>query len=139
MAQGHGISWLRVRFSLEKMKYLFIFKFLFLWCRTKARRCSATPYAMHPEPGRKWGTECLNSRFPLPTMLCTGYSVKLKKKYSYKWKQSVTNNSRIPSARGVRELHFNFEQICSCKKKYTFLGLLVLLLFHFRFTFSHVI
>ena len=27
--------------------------------------------------GRKWGTECLNTRFPLPTLLCAGYSVKL--------------------------------------------------------------
>ena len=27
--------------------------------------------------GRKWGTECLNTRFPLPTLLCAEYSVKL--------------------------------------------------------------
>ena len=32
-----------------------------------------------PEFGRKWGTECLNTRFPLPTLQCAGYSVKLKK------------------------------------------------------------
>ena len=38
---------------------------------------SATQHAMHPEFGRKWGTECLNTRFPLPTLLCAGYSVKL--------------------------------------------------------------
>ena len=24
-----------------------------------------------------WETECLNARFPLPTLLCAGYSVKL--------------------------------------------------------------
>ena len=27
----------------------------------------------------KWGTECLNTRFPLPTPVYAGYSVKLKK------------------------------------------------------------
>ena len=30
---------------------------------------SATQHAMPPEFGRKWGTECLNTRFPLPTLL----------------------------------------------------------------------
>ena len=29
---------------------------------------------------RKWGTECLNTRFPLHTLLCMGYSVKLREK-----------------------------------------------------------
>ena len=38
---------------------------------------SATQHAMPPEFGRKWGTECLNNRFPLPTLLYAGYSVKL--------------------------------------------------------------
>ena len=33
---------------------------------------SATQHAMPPEFGRKWGTECLNTKFPLPTLLCTG-------------------------------------------------------------------
>ena len=32
---------------------------------------------MPAELGGKWGTECLNTRFPLPTVLCAGYSVKL--------------------------------------------------------------
>ena len=32
---------------------------------------------MPPNFGRKWGTECLNTRFPLPILLCAGYSVKL--------------------------------------------------------------
>ena len=35
---------------------------------------------MPPEIGGKWGMECLNTRFPLPTLLCAGYSVKLKNK-----------------------------------------------------------
>ena len=38
---------------------------------------SATQHAMPPEFGRKWGTECLNTRFPLPNQLYAGYSVKL--------------------------------------------------------------
>ena len=41
---------------------------------------SATQHAMPPESGRRWGTECLNTRFPLHTLHCTGYSVKLIKK-----------------------------------------------------------
>ena len=36
-----------------------------------------TQHAMPPEHGKKWETECLNTRFPLPTLLCAGYSVKL--------------------------------------------------------------
>ena len=38
---------------------------------------SATQHAMPSEFGREWGTECLTTRFPLPTLLCAGYSVKL--------------------------------------------------------------
>ena len=38
---------------------------------------SATQYVLLSELGGKWGTECLNTRFPLPTPLCAGYSVKL--------------------------------------------------------------
>ena len=32
---------------------------------------SATQHAMPPELDGKWGTECLNTRFPLPTLLPT--------------------------------------------------------------------
>ena len=38
---------------------------------------SATEYTMPPELGGKWATEYLNTRLPLPTLLCAGYSVKL--------------------------------------------------------------
>ena len=38
---------------------------------------SATQHAMPPEFDRKWGTECRNTRFPLFTLLCAEYSVKL--------------------------------------------------------------
>ena len=64
---------------LEEMKYLlkFIFLFFALVSRQSAALSSATQYAMPPESSRKWGTECLNTRFPLPTLLCAGYNVKL--------------------------------------------------------------
>ena len=39
---------------------------------------SATQHAIPPEFGRKWETECLNTKYPLPIPLCAGYSVKLK-------------------------------------------------------------
>ena len=61
-----------------RKKGIFVYIYIFissLWCR--AALSSATQNAMPPELGGKWGTECLNTRFPLPTMLCAGYSVKL--------------------------------------------------------------
>ena len=39
---------------------------------------------MSSEFGGKWGTECLNTKFPLLTLLSAGYSVKLKKKTIHK-------------------------------------------------------
>ena len=52
-----------------------------LWCRGKSAALnSATQHVIPPEFGRKWGTECLNTKFPLPTLLCAEYSVKLKKR-----------------------------------------------------------
>ena len=51
--------------------------FFALMSRLSAALSSATQHAMPPEFGRKWGTECLKTRFPLPTLLCAGYSVKL--------------------------------------------------------------
>ena len=35
--------------------------------RLSAALSSATQHAMPPELGGKWGTMCLNYRFPLPT------------------------------------------------------------------------
>ena len=37
----------------------------------------ATQHATPLEFGIKWGTECLNTRFPLRTLLCARYRVKL--------------------------------------------------------------
>ena len=51
------------------------FHFFALVSRLSAALSSATQHPMPPEFGRKWGTECVNTRFPLPTLLCAGYSV----------------------------------------------------------------
>ena len=63
---------------------IFIYIYIIIsstWCRGKsAALSSATQHAMPPEFGGKWETECLNTRFPRPTLLCAGYSVKMKKK-----------------------------------------------------------
>ena len=48
--------------------------------RQSAALSSTTEHAMPPELDGKCGTECLNTRFPLPTLLCAVYSVKLIKK-----------------------------------------------------------
>ena len=53
------------------------FHFFALVSRQSAALRSATQHAKPPEFGRKLETECLNTRFPLPTLLCAGYRVKL--------------------------------------------------------------
>ena len=53
------------------------FHFIALVSRTSAALSSATQHTMPSEFGRKWGTECLNTEFLLPTLQCAGYSVKL--------------------------------------------------------------
>ena len=50
------------------------FHFFALVSRQSAALSSATQHTMPPESGRKWGMEYLNTRFPLPTLLCAGYS-----------------------------------------------------------------
>ena len=59
---------------------IFIYIYIFissLWCRGEsAALSSATQHAMPPEIGRKWGTECLNTRFPGSLYLpCCVYKV----------------------------------------------------------------
>ena len=72
-------NWLWVRSPLEEVKYLL--KFLFPFFRSGVEDKHGVEFcsqlAMYPEFGRKWGTECFNIRFPLPTLQCAGYSVKL--------------------------------------------------------------
>ena len=58
--------------------YLFLhFHFVALVSRQSAALSSATEHAMPLEFDGKWGTECHNTRFLLPTLLCAKYSVKL--------------------------------------------------------------
>ena len=52
------------------------YHFFALVLKQSATWSSATQHAMPPEFVRKWGTECLNTRFPLPILLCAVYSVK---------------------------------------------------------------
>ena len=101
MAQRHEVLIRLVVGSmpLEEMKYLlkFIFPFFALVSRLSAALSSGTQHAIPPEFGRKWGTECLNTRFPLPTLLCAGYSVKLilKKRNNYLFQYSTLTNKHI--------------------------------------------
>ena len=73
------IDCLWVRSPLEEVKYLFTFisSFRRSGVKQSAALSSATQHTMPSELGGKWGTECLNTRFPLPTLLCARYSVKL--------------------------------------------------------------
>ena len=61
------------------MKYYLnlYFQFFALVSMQSAALSSATQHAMPPDFGEKWGMEYLTTRFPLPTLLCAGYSVKL--------------------------------------------------------------
>ena len=70
-------NWLWFRSSLEEMKYLLklYFYFFALVSRQSAAVSSETQHAMPSEFGRKWGTECLNTRFPLSIPLGAGYSM----------------------------------------------------------------
>ena len=49
--------------------FIYIYILIFtLWYRGEgAAMSSATQYAIPPEIGGKWGMECLNTGFPLPT------------------------------------------------------------------------
>ena len=80
VVQGHKVcckrDWLWIRSPLEEVKYLY-FHFYALMSKQSVALSSATKHAMPPEFGRKWGTECLITSFPLPTLLYAGYSVKL--------------------------------------------------------------
>ena len=75
--QGHSvpINMTGCTSGIEIFIYILISS---LWRRGKTQRfTSATQHAMPPEFGGKWGTDCLYTRFPLPILLCAGYSVKL--------------------------------------------------------------
>ena len=50
------------------------FHFFALVSRQSPALSFATQHAMPAESGRKWRTVCLNTKFPLPTLLCAGHS-----------------------------------------------------------------
>ena len=60
--------------GLEEVKYLFKFIFSLLCSGVEqgAVLSSTTEQAMSPEFGGKWETECLNTKSPLPSLLCAG-------------------------------------------------------------------
>ena len=98
-AQSEPVSWLVVGSIPTRGNEIFIYIYVFIsshWCRGEsAALSSATQHAMPPEIGKKWGTECLNTRFPLPTLLRAGYSVKLIIKYTYLRTFSRSNQQSI--------------------------------------------
>ena len=53
------------------------FHFLALLSRQSVALGSAIQQAMPLEFGGEWVTECLNTKFPMPTLLCARYIVKL--------------------------------------------------------------
>ena len=69
-------KWLWVQSPREEMKYLL--EFLFLHFGVKAKRDVEFRHLMPSEFGGMWGKHYRNTRLPLPTLLCAGYSVKLK-------------------------------------------------------------
>ena len=82
-AQNVTVKLTSCRFDPHSRKlnvYLHLyFHFFAVVSRQSAALSSATQHAMPPEFGRKWVTECLNTRLPLPILLCAEYSVKLIK------------------------------------------------------------
>ena len=78
------IDWLWIRSPLKEMEYLFKFIFPFLRSGVEAKRSVELPHSARNASrrrkvllGGKWGTECLNTRFPLLTLLYAEYTVKL--------------------------------------------------------------
>ena len=53
------------------------FHFFTLVSMQNAALSSVTQHAMPTGLRLNWVTECLNARFPLPTLLCAGYNMKL--------------------------------------------------------------
>ena len=67
------LDWLWVRSPLEEIKYLFKFIFSLILSGVEAKRKYTKPSVF----GGKWQTQCLNTTFPLPTLLYAEFSVKL--------------------------------------------------------------
>ena len=82
------IDWLWVRSPLEETKniYFYVYFHIFALVSKLCAALNSATQALHLELGGKWKTECLATRFPLSTLLCAGYSVKLtNKNKNYKY------------------------------------------------------
>ena len=87
------------RVWVRSQKYLFIFIFSLLRSGVEAKSAalsSDTHHAMPAEFGGNFGTEYLNIRFPLPNLLCAGYSVNLLY-FQQKRGYSQINNHNLPT------------------------------------------
>ena len=94
VAQGHKCvckcDRLWVRFPRGNKIFIIIISLPL--CRDKARHAQ-----MPPEFSLKWGTECLNTRFPLPTLVRAGYSVKLIYNLRTFWYSTpLINSNKVP-------------------------------------------
>ena len=99
--------------SRRRNIYLYLyFHFFALVSRLNAALSSVTQHAMPPEFGRKWGTECLNTRFPLPTLLCAGYSVKLFFFWSYQWMKLCDFSMNNTDTYKILFIFASLEPIC---------------------------
>ena len=67
----------KIRFPLRTKKH---FHFLALVTRLSAVLSSTTQHALSRKLGETWGMECTNTKLPLPTLRCAGYSIKLENK-----------------------------------------------------------
>ena len=67
---GNMFTFILFSFYIYVSGYSRFILLIILITRQSAALSSATQHAMPPEFDRKWGTECLNTRFPLPTLLC---------------------------------------------------------------------
>ena len=87
---------------------------------------SATQHAMPPEFGRKWGTEYLNTRFPLPTLLCAGYihvshtqqgMCKSTLRFALLRKETKILNISFPEV-GIESTNLTIPQICKSVQRF---------------------
>ena len=65
-----GIKKLRKLSKFFNLIIIYLYFHYFALSSQSTALSGVTQHARSPEFGGKWGTECLNTRFPLPTQLC---------------------------------------------------------------------
>ena len=75
--------------------------------RQSAALSSATQHAMPPEFGRKWESECLNTRFPLPTAIFFVSNTKIHINYITFKIKDIT----IKYIYEIKKLHYKFIEL----------------------------